>query len=355
MLTVGHRRLWRNPHILEYLACVVASVVPFSIPSKLTGAAPPCVASPTPSEHNELLNGVRLYYRVAGLGDGTPVIFLHGGPGYSSYTFAQSAGKRLEAKLPMVYLDQRGSGCSERPWWTDAYSLPIIVQDVEALRQKLKAGKVSLIGHSFGGTVGLEYAKQYPEHVSKLVLVDAAIDAPNISKLWQKQIESKYPQQWHQAQETDEGRAYAAALQKNDSCAAAKARFALTGRALSSVNQQEFRDWEQFHDLSYASKQKAVDAESGLSNTGELGRAMFDAASPVNMLCYQFSAYSRLTMPVLVIAGKYDGAVGVEPAKKLAEKLPNAQFIELQNSAHFPYEEETDQFVRDVASFLAGQ
>jgi proline iminopeptidase len=60
-------------------------------------------------------------------------------------------------------------------------------------------------------------------------------------------------------------------------------------------------------------------------------------------------------MPVLVIAGKYDGAVGVEPAKKLAEKLPNARFIEYQNSAHFPYEEETDQFVRDVASFLAGQ
>src|SRR5690349_15243202 len=205
MVQVGLRKRRWHRRVLNYLACAVACVVALSLPQKLTGAAPPCVASPTPSEHNEFLNGVRLYFRLAGQTDGTPVIFLHGGPGYSSYTFAQSAGKRLEAKLSMVYLDQRGSGCSERPWWTDAYSLPIIVQDVEALREKLKAGKVSLIGHSFGGTVGLEYAKQYPEHVAKLVLVDAAIDAPSISELWQKQIESRYPQQWQQAQQTDEG------------------------------------------------------------------------------------------------------------------------------------------------------
>lgn len=339
----------------EHVAPITALALSLgSFSYKLYSAAPPCIASPAPSEHHEFLNGVRLYYRVAGVTSDVPVIFLHGGPGYSSYSFAQSAGKRLETNLSMVYLDQRGSGCSERPWWSGAYSLPAIVQDIEALREKLGKEKVALIGHSFGGTVALEYAKQYPDRVAKMVLVDAAIDAPSISELWQKQIESRYPKQWQEAQGTDEARAYTAAQQKNDSCEAAKARFALTGKALSSVNQQEFRDWEQFHDLSYARKQKDVDAQSGLSNTGELGRAMFDAGSPVNILCYRFSAYNRLTMPVLVIAGKYDGAVGVDPAKKLAQSLPDGHYLEYQNSAHFPYDEETDRFVRDVTLFIKG-
>jgi proline iminopeptidase len=70
------------------------------------------------------------------------------------------------------------------------------------------------------------------------------------------------------------------------------------------------------------------------------------------MLCYVFSGYKRLTMPVLVIAGKYDGAVGTEPAKALAKSLPRGHYLEFENSAHFPYEEEPERFARDVSSFL---
>src|SRR6185312_10583301 len=103
------RKRWWHPRALKCVACALGCVVAFSNPQKLAGAAPPCVASPTPSEHNEFLNGVRLYYRLAGLTGGTPVIFLHGGPGYNSYTFAHTAGKQLETRLSMVYLDQRGS------------------------------------------------------------------------------------------------------------------------------------------------------------------------------------------------------------------------------------------------------
>lgn len=319
----------------------------------LKGAPPPCIASPAPSEHNVVLNGVRLYYRLAGPTTVTaPVIFLHGGPGYNSYSFAQTAGKRLETNLEMVYFDQRGSGCSERPWWSGAYSIDLLVQDVEALRQKLRAEKISIIGHSFGGIIALEYASKYPQHVLKLVVVDAAIDAPSISELWLTQVKARYPKAWENAQRSHEAQTYAAAQRTKDSCAVAKARFGLVSKALSSVNQQEFRDWEQFHNQSTAREQRAIDAQSGLSNTGELSRAMFDPSSPSNVLCYVFTDYKRLTMPVLVIAGKYDGAVGTAPAKLLAKRLPRGRYVEFENSAHFPYEEEPERFARVVSSFL---
>ncbi len=73
----------------------------------------------------------------------------------------------------MVYYDQRGSGRSERPW-SGGYSLERLVEDVEALRRELGAPSVALIGHSFGGTLALEYAAKYPERGSRMVLVGAA-------------------------------------------------------------------------------------------------------------------------------------------------------------------------------------
>lgn len=75
----------------------------------------------------------------------------------------------------MVYLDQRGSGRSERPW-TGEYSMEMLVKDVEGLRQALGAEQIALIGHSFGTMLALEYAAEYPEHVSRVVLAATVPD-----------------------------------------------------------------------------------------------------------------------------------------------------------------------------------
>lgn len=48
-----------------------------------------------PGAHDQIVNGVRLWYRVAGKTRGTPVVFLHGGPGQGSQTFARFAGPHL--------------------------------------------------------------------------------------------------------------------------------------------------------------------------------------------------------------------------------------------------------------------
>ena len=85
--------------------------------------------------HNEVINGVRLWYRVAGPAKSTPVVFLHGGPGQGSQTFARFAGSALERTNRMVYLDQRGSGRSEKHWKKE-YSLALMVDDLEQLRRK---------------------------------------------------------------------------------------------------------------------------------------------------------------------------------------------------------------------------
>lgn len=292
-------------------------------------------------EHNEVLNGVRIYYRVAG-GEGgspqaAPVVFLHGGPGYNSYSFSVFEGVRIEPQLRMVYLDQRGCGRSERPW-NKEYSIALLVNDIESLRQKLGVPRLSLIGHSFGGALALEYAARYPQHVEKIVLVDGFSDGPASIAVWYERVQSFNPE------------GFAAAKAKHssgtgDRCAVAKDNLAL----VNEISGQTFFNSLQFVDQSYREKQDRLDAASGLKNTGEQSNALFSNG----LACYTFLQYEKVTAPVLVIGGRFDGAIGLDPMRAMAANLPHATFLEYEHSAHFPYLEESDRFTRDVLKFLA--
>jgi proline iminopeptidase len=120
-------------------------------------------------------------------------------------------------------------------------------------------------------------------------------------------------------------------------------------RALQGVDTRAFFHSLQFHDAKYIQLQEAVDEESGLRNTGELSRALFAN----ELTTYRFTATERITAPVLVVGGRYDRAIGVENLKALAAALPQATFLEYEESAHFPYLEEADRFERDVTRFLS--
>ena len=281
-----------------------------------------------------VLNGVRLHYRVAGpTGSGAaPVLYLHGGPGYDSYSFAALAGRRLEGTLPMIYLDQRGCGRSERPW-TGAYALDTLVEDIEALRRSLAVPRLSLLGHSFGGTLALEYAAKYPEHVARLVIVDGLSDGPATYHVWREQLARLKPE--------------AAAR----SGAAGGADLEVVMRVAGDVGGKEFFDRLQFHDSTFRVLQDSVDSTSGLRNTGELSAALFSHELPG----YRFTRFERLTMPALVIGGRYDYSIGIGTLQRLAERLPHGRFLEYERSGHFPYLEEADRFDRDVTEFLAGR
>ncbi len=304
-----------------------------------------------PGEHTAVLNGVRLWYRVAGQmrPRQAPLIFLAGGPGYNTYSFERTIGPRLERHVQMIYFDQRGTGRSERPQ-SDEYAMTTLVEDIEALRANLGVRQISLIGHSFGATVAVEYAARYPEHVQKLVVMDGAEDLPQVFDLWKREIHQKYPAAWMEASAGEPGRLLNDTQAKRDTCAATQALFTIEMSALSKVDGSSFHNWQQFHDQRYQKQQAELDNASGLRNTGEISKAYFSPGS--RFLCYQFKNDSKLTMPTLVIVGKYDGAVGAEQMRSFASRLPNARFDEFAGSAQFPYAEEPGKFERDVSAFL---
>jgi proline iminopeptidase len=322
------------------LAAILAAIA-FSSSANAAPAANPAMQA---GEHQAVVNGVRLWYKVAGPAaakaqPGTPpLLFLHGGPGYNSYSFEAQAGRALERELTMIYLDQRGSGRSERPW-TGAYSVPIMVEDIEALRKQLGVPKLALVGHSFGGALALEYAAAYPQHVAKLVLVSAASDIPAACAARVAFLERRYA--------ADLAKARAAAAERKESpddC------FFAFNSAPDEIRDR-VNDETMFPDMKKVEEQRAVDAKSGLRNTGELGGALWNSG----FLSYRFSRFQRVTMPVLVLAGAEDHAIGLPAQRALQKQLPKAKLAEYAGAGHFPYLDAPRRFATDVVHFMKAE
>lgn len=356
MTTTTYIRTDRRDYNRVELGCrtsyITEMVLKLILAAVLCSAACTFAQVPLPAgEHQATINGVRLWFKVAGQArrEQPPVLFLHGGPGYNSYSFEKTIGAQLEAHVQMVYLAERGSGRSERPANRD-YRMTTLVQDVEALRRSLGIQKLSLMGHSFGGTIALEYASRYPEHVEKLIVLDGAADMPATFALWEKQVEQRYPAEWHSTLDSPSGDALKRAEASHDDCAIAKAEFSAEMTTLQKTDGQAFHDWQQFHSQGALRPQRALDQASGLRNTGEISSTYFGEAS--EFPCYRFSAFDRLTMPVSLIVGRFDGAVGVGQMRTLAAHLPNAHLSEFAESGHFPYADEPRKFVHDVTIFL---
>jgi proline iminopeptidase len=94
----------------------------------------------------------------------------------SSIYYPKTFSKNLQAHLRMYFVDLRWFAGMHPPVKPEAYGLPEIVDDIEKIRSALQLDKPVLIGHSIHGTIAMEYAKQYPQHVSALIM----IGSPNI-------------------------------------------------------------------------------------------------------------------------------------------------------------------------------
>jgi proline iminopeptidase len=291
-----------------------------------------------PGPHEVVLNGARHYYRIGGSAPvGTPpVVFLHGGPGQGSEHFDGLAGPFMERELRMVYFDQRGSGSSERPASGD-YALSTLVEDIEALRRVLGVPRVALIGHSFGSVLALEYAAKYPDNVSHLIVVSGLWDTHLQCRLRLERLAKLRPEVYARVRGDtirEDG------TRRND------CDLELRGR--NSLGEDRYNIEAMFPDPAVAARIDSVNAARGVRNTGEAEQALFAAG----LLRYRFTAFSRVTMPALVVAGRLDGAALPAGLRELAQRLPRARFVEYEHSGHFVYLDEPDRFAREVSAFI---
>ena len=314
---------------MRIVGLLALALLAFS-PSPAAAQAKRSAAPLATGAHERIVNGVRLWYRVAGKTGGAPVVFLHGGPGQGSQTFARFAGPHLERSRRMVYLDQRGSGRSEKHW-AKQYSVALMVDDLEQLRRLWGVNRIALVGHSFGTLLALEYAARYPEHVSHLVLSGAVVDFPAILDLACARLEKLDPKKYAEA---------VASLPKGSE---RRCHIFAAGR--------DFINGNMYPDPAIMNLVDETDRADGLYNSGEI----FGALAKQGLLDYRFERHDRLTMPVLAIQGGSDFQAAVEPVRSFVAKLPGARLLEYEGRGHFMFVEDPERFARDVSAFLDGR
>ena len=122
-----------------------------------------------------------IYFDVDGMGlvpDGDrmvdrPVLFvLHGGPG-ADHSYLKLRMGPLTDSAQLVYLDHRGAGRSERGDASE-WTLANHAADVDALRQYLGLERIVLFGTSYGGFVSQQFALDFPDSLSGLILCSTA-------------------------------------------------------------------------------------------------------------------------------------------------------------------------------------
>ncbi len=109
-----------------------------------------------------------LYFEESGNPQGTPVVFLHGGPGAGASPLHRRFFDPQHYRI--IIFDQRGAGRS-RPLGEIRGNTPDdLVADIETLRAHLEIDRWHVFGGSWGSTLGLLYAQAHPERCISLVL-----------------------------------------------------------------------------------------------------------------------------------------------------------------------------------------
>ena len=123
---------------------------------------------PTASGFLAVDAGHALYWEVCGNPRGIPALFLHGGPGGG----CSATNRRFfdPSRYRIVLFDQRGCGRSTPAGSLESNTTAHLIDDIERLRKFLNIERWLLFGGSWGATLALVYAQQYPQRVCAMVL-----------------------------------------------------------------------------------------------------------------------------------------------------------------------------------------
>jgi pimeloyl-ACP methyl ester carboxylesterase len=230
---------------------------------------------------------------------GRTLLFLHGWRS-NKEAWSGITRKILDIRYGILAIDLPGFGKSQVP--KQAMTVGDYAAVVEGFIRKLELRDVIIVGHSFGGRVGIKLAANHPELVSKLVLVDSAGFAAGESK-------------------------------KNLMRAAAKImKPFFKPRFMQPLRKRIYR---------------AIGAEDYVA-TPELRQTF------VNTVQEDLSGdMQKIVCPTLIVNGENDADTPVDFGKRMSYLIPNSKFQILNNAGHFSFIDQPEEFAGMLSRFIA--
>ncbi len=286
-----------------------------------------------PAEGYVNVEGGRIWYKIVGNGNKTPLLLIHGGPGSSSCSGIPGYSL-LSNDRPVIFYDQLGSGYSDRPTDTLLWKLPRFVGEIEALRSALGLKKLHILGSSWGATVLVEYIlTKKPKGVKSVIFSGPLLSTP----LWIEDAKILLAQLPQNLQDTIDKYETLKDYQAPQYAAATDSFYA----RFMSVKQ-----WPPAPSLT-------CEGVSGFNNAVYnymWGPTEFHAPGTLKNFDRTGDMH-HIKQPVLFIAGRYD-EVRPETIYKFQKLVPKSKAVIIENAGHSKIIDQPVKFTTAIREFL---
>jgi pimeloyl-ACP methyl ester carboxylesterase len=281
------------------------------------------VHEPSFEAHEVELHGHRAMYRAAG--EGPAVLLIHGMINSSRHW--EEVALRLADSYRVVAPDLIGHGDSATP--RGDYSLGAHAASIRDLLATLGVERATVVGHSLGGGVAMQFFYQFPQRTERLVLVSSGGLGPDVSPLLR-----------------------AAALPG----ATGLLRVAARPRLVEGLDRFGAR-------LRASGNPKGVYLQAiaralrPLQQPGSRRAFLQTLRSVIDVHGQRVSARDRLyllgDMPTLLVWGERDRTIPLEHGVAAHRAIPGSRFVTIPGAAHFPHLERPDELATALLDFIA--
>ncbi|MGK5111463.1 alpha/beta fold hydrolase [Geodermatophilus sp. CPCC 205506] len=278
----------------------------------------------TPVRQSRVVHGyLRAFLRA---GSGPPLLLVHG-IGNSSQTWA-GVLQRLARQHTVIAPDLLGHGDSDKP--RGDYSIAAYANGMRDLLSVLDVERVTVVGHSLGGGIALQFAYQFPERCERLVLVGSGGLGPELSAGLRLA--------------TLPGAEVALTALTG---ASPPLRIGLWGLGLAG----RIAGWQRVRDLA-----EAGDALLALRDVEARRAFLRTLRGVVDTRGQAVTAVDRLylanAIPMLVVWGSRDPIVPAAHAETVRRLVPTARVEVFPGAGHWPHLDEPERFCAVLGDFL---
>jgi pimeloyl-ACP methyl ester carboxylesterase len=289
--------------------------------------------TPMPPEKVVEILGVHIHYYEAGKGDN--VILLHG-LGAAADIWANNIAA-LSAHYHVVVPDQLGFGSSDKP--LIEYTIQTWVEFLDRFMKALNIPKAAVVGNSLGGWIAVDFARQYPEKVNRLVLADAAGWRP---------IKMPPPMA------RDLNNASIAGIRE------VVEMMLFERRAIPiNLNPGSLKETRQMLEFLVANKDLVTDAlvEQEFQRHLKIGDGYTIQAFLAGSLAedqFENEKLHQMSVPTLIVWGRDDRLFSMDEARSYNKAIRGSKLVVIEQSGHVPQLEKSDDFNKAVLDFLTG-
>jgi proline iminopeptidase len=292
-------------------------------------------SAPLPREGRVPVGKAELYSRE--IGRGQPIIVLHGGPDFD-HRYLVPDLDRLADSFRLIYYDQRGRGRSAAGVQPEDVTLESEMGDLDAVRRYFGLGSATILGHSWGTVLALEYALRHPDRVSRLILMNPAPASKEDFLLLRKERREKLGTDLAELKALSATQGY----QEGDPDAVTAYYRVHFKAALARPDHLE---------------KVITSLRASFTREGILeARAVEDRLMAETWLVDGYDLHpklARLGIPTLVIYGDHE-FIPEACSVHIAEAIPKARRVTLKDCGHFSYLECPDAVRQEILGFFRG-